>query len=87
MAKSRIRYIDAPARNDVYVGMLGLAAFAGLIGVLVFCLELNEYDWASEAKATPAPPLPKMNAEPEKASGGDRPVPPVPAPPVPDPGM
>ena len=75
MAKSRIRYTDAPAKNGVYVGMLALTAAVGFLGIGVFALEANEYDWDSQAKVFPAPTLPKINSEPaDKAGGGNRPV-------------
>src|SRR6266536_1602772 len=69
MARTRVRYVDAPPRNDVYVGMLALSAIAMLIGCLALAIESDEYGWSTEAKAAAAPslPSPTVPAAPPRA--------------------
>jgi hypothetical protein len=71
---ARQRTVEGPKRNDVYVGMLGLTAFAMLIGIALLALDANEYDWQSEAKAGPAISLPKIE---RKAAPGEGAPPPA----------
>lgn len=55
MARTRTRppVVAAPRRNDVYVGMLGLTCLAMFVGVVLLALELNDYEWKTEATKGP----------------------------------
>jgi hypothetical protein len=66
---ARQRTVEAPKRNDVYVGMLGLAAFAMLVGIALLAFDASDYDWQSEAKAGPALNLPKIERKATPAPG------------------
>ena len=76
MAKSSA---PTPARSHGYGKILGCTLVAILGGILLLCLEMNEYGWQREVKADPAlkiPPLP-----PPEPAGAKPPAPaPVPAP-------
>src|SRR4051812_33732737 len=65
MARTRVRYVDAPPRNDVYVGMLALSVIAIAIGCGVLAIESGEYDWSTEAKAAATPALPSPSVTPK----------------------
>ena len=55
MAKIVTKGIDAPAKNDVYVGMLLLTVLATCIGIACLALELDtDYQWESVPKGGPA---------------------------------
>lgn len=79
MARTRVRYVDAPPRNDVYVGMLALSVFAIVIGCAVLALESDDYGWSTEAKAPPAVSLPSPSVTPKAAAptGTTTPTPPA----------
>ena len=66
---ARQRTVEGPKRNDVYVGMLGLTAFAMLIGIALLALDAGDYDWQSDAKAGPALNLPKIERKVGPAPG------------------
>ena len=51
MARKRRGPDTAPARNDVYVGMLILTVLAMAAGTTLLALECNEYGWESEPTA------------------------------------
>jgi hypothetical protein len=97
MAKNRVRYVEAPARRDVYFGMLAMINLAMVMGVIVLALECNEYDWDSQPKGGPTISLPTVTAAaPKPGAGGvatpdNNPMPPAPVPmqpmPAPAPGM
>ena len=73
---ARQRLIDAPPRNDVYVGMLGLATLAMLAGVVALLLEFGgDYDF--EQAPPPGAPvsLPKDFSRPTPKSDGSAPAP------------
>jgi hypothetical protein len=72
---ARQRTVEAPPRNDVYVGMLGLTAFAMLVGIALLALDANEYDWQSEAKGGPTLSLPKIERKAPAAPGEGAPPP------------
>ena len=57
--------LTARPRTDVYVGMLGLALVATLIGCAVLALEMTEYDWATDAAKGPTFTAP-VDAGPKK---------------------
>ncbi len=77
---ARQRLIDAPPRNDVYVGMLGLTALAMLAGVVVLLLEFGgDYDFEQAPKPGAATSLPKDYSRPTPKSDGSAPAP-TPAP-------
>ena len=68
---ARQRLIDAPPRNNVYVGMLGLTCVAMLTGIVVLLLEFSgDYDFEQQAKAGPAVSLPKDYARPAPKTDG-----------------
>jgi len=71
MAKKQpsVKFVEAPPRNNVYVGMLLLTALAGLIGVALFALEANSYGWSNQAVSSPTPSLPKFTGEPADKGG------------------
>lgn len=50
--------------GDVYVGMLGLACFGMVVGVLALFLEASEYDWMQKPAATPTANLPTSPGRP-----------------------
>ena len=79
---ARQRLIDAPPRNDVYAGMLGLTCLAMLAGIVVLLLEFGgDYDFEQQAKAGPAVSLPKDYSRPTPKPDGTAPAPtPVAAP-------
>ena len=81
---ARQRLIDAPPRNDVYVGMLGLSALAMLAGIAALLLEFaGDYGFESQAKGGPAVSLPKDFARPAPKTDGTAPAaPPAPAAPT-----
>jgi hypothetical protein len=56
--------------------MLGLTAFAMLVGIALLALDANEYDWQSEAKGGPTLSLPKIErkATPAPGEGGAPPA-------------
>ncbi len=56
MARTRTRppVVVTSRRNDVYVGMLGLTCLAMLVGVVLLALELNDYEWKTEATKGPS---------------------------------
>lgn len=60
MAKNKVRYVEAPAKNDVYVGMLIVMNLAMLFGVALLALECNDYDWESQPKGGPTINLPSV---------------------------
>lgn len=60
MARRRDRYVDAPPRNDVYVGMLGLTALCAVVGILLLYLETSDYT-TSEPAQSPAVSLPNID--------------------------
>jgi hypothetical protein len=68
MARTRVRYVDAPPRNDVYVGMLAMAAIAMVIGCVALAVESDEYDWSTEAKVVATPSLPSPTVPAPKAA-------------------
>lgn len=68
MARSKVRYVDAPAKNDVYTGMLALMCFGMVLGIAVLALELSDYGFATEAKGGPAINLPKDVGKPSPTS-------------------
>ena len=73
---ARQRLIDAPPRNDVYVGMLGLTALAMFAGVVVLLLEFGgDYDFEQEAKGGPPISLPKDYSRPTPKTDGSVPAP------------
>lgn len=73
---ARQRLIDAPPRNDVYVGMLGLTALAMFAGVVVLLLEFGgDYDFEQAPKAGPPISLPKDYSRPTPKSDGSAPAP------------
>ena len=77
---ARQRLIDAPPRNDVYAGMLGLTCLAMLAGIVVLLLEFGgDYDFEQQAKAGPAVSLPKDYSRPTPKPDGSAPAP-APAP-------
>ena len=53
----------APARSQGYGVIVGLTALAMVAGIVLICLELNEYDWQFEAKTTPAQRVERIPAE------------------------
>lgn len=57
MARSRI--VSAPAKNDVYFGMVLIATLAMLVGVVLLVWEtMTTYDWQTTPPAWAAPALP-----------------------------
>jgi hypothetical protein len=78
MAKVVSKHTDAPAKNDVYVGMLLLTVLATGVGITCLALELNEdYKWESVPKG--GPPIAKKEAAPKAETPKDEPKPtPVP---------
>jgi outer membrane biosynthesis protein TonB len=54
---ARSRPIEAPAKNDIYVGMWFVAFLATALSVLLLCLELTDYGWDSKPAAAQAPTL------------------------------
>ena len=80
MARTR-RESTAPAKRDVYVGMLFFTVLSMAAGITVLALEADEYGWESQAKSGPTitlPAMPKPNLDSTPA--------PAPAP-APAPGM
>ncbi|MGL6076602.1 MAG: hypothetical protein ACRC8S_20805 [Fimbriiglobus sp.] len=72
---ARVRFVDAPARNDVYVGMLAVTSLAILVSIVALALELNEYGFSAEAKG-PSISIPKDFSRPTpKSAGGATPAP------------
>ena len=59
MARTKVRIVDAPPKNNVYTGMLAMMAFSMLLGIAVLALELSDYGFAAEAKGGPTINLPK----------------------------
>ncbi|MGL6095545.1 MAG: hypothetical protein ACRC7O_07090 [Fimbriiglobus sp.] len=85
MARSRLgRTTDAPARNDVYVGMLVLTCVAMFLGIGVLVTEGEEYGWESKPKAGPSITLPSLNS---KSPDGTEPPAAGAAAPVPTPAV
>ena len=73
---ARQRLIDAPPRNDVYVGMLGLTALAMLAGVVVLLLEFSgDYDFEQAPKPGAPVGVPKDFSRPVPKSDGSAPAP------------
>ena len=60
MARRRDRYVDAPPRNDVYVGMLALTALCAVVGILLLYLERSDYS-VSEPAQSPTVTLPNID--------------------------
>lgn len=62
MARKRRGPETAPARNDVYVGMLALTLLALVIGTTLLALECNEYAWEAEPTAGSPVSIPDISA-------------------------
>ena len=60
MARRRDRYVDAPPRNDVYVGMIGLTALCAVVGILLLYLERDGY---SDSQPAPSPTVTLPNID------------------------
>ena len=60
MARTRIRYAEAPPRNDVYVGMLLVTVLMLAIGSALLALECNEYEWVDTPPPTATIALPTL---------------------------
>ncbi|MCZ2343571.1 MAG: hypothetical protein LC104_17520 [Bacteroidales bacterium] len=71
MARKRRGPETAPARNDVYVGMLALTFLAMTVGTALLAMECNEYGWESEPTAGSPVSIPDVSAI------GSRPVAPA----------
>ena len=68
MARSKVRYVDVPPKNNVYTGMLALMAFGMVMGIATLALELSDYGFATEATAGPTINLPKDTGRPAAAA-------------------
>ena len=74
---AKIRFVDAPAKNDVYTGMIGVTAACMFVGIVLLVVECMGYDWAAKAEGGPTITLPKIDGGPASTS---RPGTPAPAP-------
>ena len=72
MAKTRVT--DAPAKNDVYVGMLGLTTLAMVLGIALLALDADDYEWSSQPKSGPTISLPKAESLRGSAPAGGQPA-------------
>ena len=80
MAKTR--FVDAPPKNDVYTGMIGVTAACMFIGIVLLVIECTGYDWAARAEGGPTINLPKIDGGAPTTSrpGTSTPANPQPAP-------
>lgn len=71
MARKRRGPDQAPARTDIYVGMLLLTVLAMAAGTTLLALECNEYDWVAEPTAGPTVTIPPVPVGPRTANPAD----------------
>lgn len=68
---ARMRTVEAPARSDVYFGMVVCSLVAMLVAVGLLVAEMTfTYDWQSTPPAAAAPALPAKPARTAAAPGG-----------------
>jgi hypothetical protein len=82
MARTRVRYAEAPPRNDVYVGMLAATALVLAVGCAVLALECNEYEWIGSPPPHPTLALPALPRPTTPGPTDGVPPPPPPPPPM-----
>ena len=75
MAKTR--FVDAPPKNDVYTGMIGVTAACMFVGIVLLVIECTGYDWAAKSVAGPAINLPKIDGGAPTTARPGTPTPPA----------
>lgn len=70
--------LEAPPKNDAYVGMLTIAMAAMILGIVLLAI-----DWNSFGEQKPQEPPAPVTVKAMQQKAGNQPAPPQPAPPQP----